>query len=406
MVGVTRAVVTSPHTPDAPDAVTSDVTFSKVAFANATSTLLLFGAVSSLMGPLLVSFSHRFHISLPSAGAVLSVYFVGAFVGVPLGYLGVTRYRGHAVLVVMMLVGALGAAVAALSRHWSELLVGIFVIGVSFGGVDFTLNTLLVRTDAQGRGHRLSVVNAGYGVGAVLGPVAIIIIHPSRFAWLFAAVAVIAVLVSLFYRRLYAPPMRSTLHPRSLVARGRRRSVLLSFVAAYVLYVCAESSASGWIAPQLHQVGYSQPLASAVTAGFWGALAIGRVVAGPMAARWSERLLVLGGLALATCLSAAAFFDAAAPITYPILGLVIASVYPMGLIWYTSLCPGDGDGLSALILCMMIGGILGPGTESLVVSLSGIHAVPLVVAAFFLADFAVFASLRRFDTPGGAAAAP
>ena len=212
--------------PDPSDAVATDVTFPKVAFANATSTLLIYGAVSSIMGPLLISFSHHFHISLPSAGTVLSVYFVGALVGVPVGYVGITRYRGQFVLAAMMLVGALGAALVSLSGHWAELLTGVFVIGLSFGGVDFALNTLLVRTEPHRRGHRLSVVNAGYGVGAVAGPVAIIIIHPSRFAWLFAVFAVIAVVVAIFYRHLVAPPMRSTLHPRSLVVRWRLARVV------------------------------------------------------------------------------------------------------------------------------------------------------------------------------------
>jgi len=375
----------------------ADVVFPSLAFANATTTLLLFGALASLLGPLLISFSHRFHISLPAAGEVLSVFFVGALLGVPLGYLAVTRVRGQTMLAAMMLVAALGATIASWAHTWAELLAGIFVIGLSFGGVDFALNTLLVRTEAHRRGHRLSVVNAGYGVGAVLGPVAIIAVHPANFAWLFAATAIIALLVALFFRGLVAPPMRTTLHPRSLFRRGRRRSILLTFISAYVLYVCAETSASGWIAPQLHRVGYSQSLASAITAGFWGALALGRFIGGPLSNRWSPRLLVLGGLCVAVATSAVAFFDAAAPLAYPLLGLVIASVYPMGIIWYTTLCPGDGDGLSALILCMMAGGIIGPAVESLMVSLSGIHAVPLVVAAFFLADLAVFASVRRFD---------
>ncbi|HEY5121240.1 MAG TPA: hypothetical protein VII84_06660, partial [Acidimicrobiales bacterium] len=184
---------------------------------------------------------------------------------------------------------------------------------------------------------------------------------------------------------------------RGLLVKGRRRSILLTFIGAYILYVCAETSTAGWIAPQLHRVGYSQSLASVVTAGFWGSLALGRMVAGPLAKRWSEQALVLGGLALAVLLSLAATFDAVAPFSYPLLGLVIASVYPMGLIWYTVLCPGDGDGLATLILCMMIGGIVGPATESLMVSLLGIHAVPIVIAIFALADLVVFASIRRFE---------
>jgi hypothetical protein len=74
----------------------------------------------------------------------------------------------------------------------------------------------------------------------------------------------------------------------------------------------------------------------------------------------------------------------------------LASVYPMGLIWYTTLCPHDADGLALMILLMMAGGVVGPGAVSLIVSQVGIHAVPITVAIFALADLAVFASALRF----------
>jgi fucose permease len=383
------------------NSTTTDVTFGSVAFANATATFLMFGATSSLFGPLLISFSHRFDLSLPTAGTVLSVFFVGALVGVPFGYLGVKRLPGNTALSILMLVAGIGALGASLSQNWLEFLAGVFVIGVAFGGVDFSLNTLLVRTKTDRRGHLLSWANAGYGVGAVVGPVVIIIARPNNFPSIFAGVGVTAVVLSAFFRDIIAPPMHVVHHRSSLFAKGRRRSILLTFIVAYILYVAVETSTSGWIAPQLHRVGYSQSLASAVTAGFWGGLALGRIVGGPLAARWSGKSLVLGGLALAVVVAMASLVNAAAPYTYPVLGLIIASVYPMGLIWYTVLCPGDGDGLATLILCMMVGGIIGPAVESLMVSLTNIHAVPIVIAAFALLDLGVFASATKYDQPDG-----
>lgn len=375
----------------------NDVTFGPVAFANATITFVLFGAASSLYGPLLISFAHHYQLSLPAAGTVVSVFFVGAFSGVPLGYLGVKRLTGSHALVTLMLVAGLGALGAGLSHSWLEFLAGVFVFGLAFGGVDFSLNTLLVRTESARRGHRLSLANAGYGLGAVVGPVLIIVARPNNFPALFVAIGVSAVILSAFFGGITAPPRHVIHHRTSLLAPGRRRSILMTFIAAYILYVAVETSASGWMAPQLHRVGYSQSVASVVTAGFWGGLALGRVVGGPLAARWSGRSLVLGGLALATVLALVSYATPVSPYSYPLLGLIIASVYPMGLIWYTHLCPGDGDGLAALILCMMVGGIIGPAIESLVVSLTTIRAVPLVIAAFALCDLGVFASARRFD---------
>lgn len=382
------------------DSSSNDVTFSSVAFSNAIATFLLFGATSSLFGPLLITFSHRFHLSLPTAGTVLSIFFFGSLLGVPLGYVCVKKFRGNTVLSMTMLLMGAGAIFAALSKDWTEFLMGVFIMGLSFGAVDYSLNTLLVRTEPEHRGHRLSLANAGYGLGAVIGPLLIIITRPNNFAVLYWVIAITAVVLSMFNRGLVAPsPQKTTHHRSSLWTRGRRRSILVTFIAAYILYVAIETSAAGWIVPQLHRAGYSQSLASVVTAGFWGGLTIGRVMGGPLAKLWSEKILVLGGLSLAFLLSLAAYFNGAAPFTYPLLGLIIASVYPMGLIWYTLLCPGDGDGLATLILFMMAGGIVGPAIESLMVSLAGIHVVPIVIAIYALLDLCLFASALRYGRP-------
>jgi hypothetical protein len=114
----------------------------------------------------------------------------------------------------------------------------------------------------------------------------------------------------------------------------------------------------------------------------------------------SEQALVPGGLAIAVVLSLAAFFDTARPLAYRVLGLVFASVDPMGFIWYAVLGPGDGDGLATLILCMTAGGIIGPAIENLMLSPTGIRAVPLVIAVSAVMDPAVFASIPRCDGPG------
>ncbi|MDE3065243.1 MAG: MFS transporter [Acidobacteriota bacterium] len=384
--------ITGPEDPPA------EVFFPPLAFASATTVFVLFGATASLYGPLLLSFSHRFHLSLPSAGVVLSVHFVGALCGVPVGWVGMKRFRGNTVLSGALLVMALGAAGAALSARWPLFLACVFVIGLGFGGVDFSLNSLLVRTPLAGRAHRLSLANAGYGLGAVIGPVLVVAVHPHNFPWLLGGVALAAVVLSASNRGVTAPPLHTGARRRELEALiPRRRAILATFIAAYILYVAAESCAAGWIASHLHRVGFSQSLGSLATAGFWLGLTIGRILAGPLHRRFSDRQLVLGGLGVATALGLVALADSLAPYAYPVLGLAIAAVYPMGLIWYTVLCPHDGDGVALIILFMMAGGVIGPAAESLGVSLFGIHAVPVVIALFALCDLAVFASARRFS---------
>ena len=376
----------------------AEVTFRSLAMASATTDLIVFGMISSLYGPLLVTFSHRFHLSLPAAGVVLSVYFIGALIGVPIGWFTIRRLKGRIVLSAALLVMASGACVAAFSTSWTTFLGAVFLLGLGFGGVDFALNSLLVRTRESGRGRRLSLANAGYGLGAVIGPLLIVLVHPANFRFLYVGFAALAVVLTFGNHGLVAPPLREEQrHIELTISRSRRRSILATFIAAYILYVATETTTAGWIAPQLHRVGYTGSIGSITTAGFWLGLAVGRVLAGPVGKRLSDRRAVLLGLAVATALCAGAYLSGAAPYLYPLVGFAIALVYPLGLVWYADLCPHDGDGVAMLILCMMAGGVIGPAIESLMVSTFGIHVVPLVLGGFALLDFAAFASALRFS---------
>ena len=165
--------------------------------------------------------------------------------------------------------------------------------------------------------------------------------------------------------------------------------------------MATESSAAAWIAPQLHRVGYSQSTGALVTAGFWLSLAVGRLLAGPAHRRLSDQRLVLIGLAATVPLALAAAVDGLAPAAYPLAGLGLALVYPMGLIWFTNLNPGDGDGLAILVLTMMAGGAIGPALTGAAVSVVGVRAVPVCVACLAAADLAVFFVARQIPGPAG-----
>jgi MFS transporter, FHS family, glucose/mannose:H+ symporter len=375
----------------------TEVTIEPFALASTTGIYILMGAVTSLFGPLLDAFSHRFHVSLPSAGAALSVYFVGATLGVLPGWLGLKRLQGRVVLTLALAIIAIGAAGAAFSHLWALFLVSVFLIGLGFGGLDIGLNTLLARTTLKGRAHRLSIGNAGYGVGAVICPLLIIALDPHNFPILFGGLCVLALILSTTNGGVHAPPLHTDSRQYEITKmKSERQPILITFIVAFIFYVALETGASGWMATEVHRVGYSQSVGSLVTAGFWTGMAVGRLLGGPLYHWLSDRKLVLGGLTIAVALSLLALMDPVAPYAFPLLGLIIASIFPMGLIWYTTLCPHDSDGLSMLILFMMIGGVAGPGAISLLVSHFGVHVAPMALAIFAALSLAVFFSALRF----------
>ena len=375
------------------DGALYEVAFSRGAFAGVTTIFFLCGTTASIYGPLLVTFAHHFRVSLPAAGAVVSVHFVGALCGVLPAWVALQRYPGRVVLAGALFTLALGAGGAALARSFLEMLASVVVIGLSFGAIDLSLNSLLVRAPKAGRAHRLSVANAGYAVGSIIGPMLVVIARPTNYPLLFTGLGIVAVSLTASTSGVGAPRI-SRAHPRA--RHPRRRAALGVFVTAFILYVATEAATAAWIAPQLHRVGYSQSTGAVVTAGFWLGLSIGRFLAGPAHRRLNDRRLVFFGLTVAVVLVLGASIDPLAPVVYPLAGLSLALVYPMGLIWFTNLNPGDGDAIVILIFTMMAGGVIGPALTGVAVSVAGVRAVPVCIALFATADLAVFLVARQF----------
>ena len=131
--------------------------------------------------------------------------------------------------------------------------------------------------------------------------------------------------------------------------REQRRTILGTFIVAYVLYVATETTAAGWIAPHLHRIGYSSSIGSIITAGFWLGLALGRrprrtgrpATLGPprrpRRARHCRRALRAGAR------------ERCRAVRISPRGPLNCAGLPMAFIWYATLCPHDDDGVALLI---------------------------------------------------------
>ena len=377
---------------------TTQVELTTWALGNLTGVFILIGATSSLFGPLLVTFSHHFSISLATAGEVLSVYFVGALIGVVPGWWGLKRTTGRRVLTISLITVAAGTLCSGLVHSWIIFLASIFLLGLGFGSLDMSLNVLLSRTAAEGRAHRLSFVNAGYGLGAVICPLLLVLAHPRNFPGVFVAISVVALALTTFNSGVHAPALKAEVLQSQISAqKSQRWPILVTFMAGYIFYVAMETSASGWMSSQLQRGGFSTSLGSFITAAFWMGITIGRSLGGPLHRIFNDRKLILGGLVLAIVADLGGISNHVALVSYPLLGLILASVFPMGLVWYTRLLPHDSDGITLILFAMMAGGVIGPGSVSLLVSHFGVHVIPFAFASFAAIDLAIFASILRFQ---------
>jgi FHS family glucose/mannose:H+ symporter-like MFS transporter len=389
--------------------------FTRVAFATALGALALAGAIDAAYGPLLRPVTHRFGVSLPVAGTLISINFAGGLTGVLCALTAFSRAPRRPIATFALGVLGLGCLAIALARAWPALAIGVFLTGAGFGATDFSINHLGARTSARGRAARLTLLNAAFGAGAVLGPVAVAAlgVRALSLGFAVAAAAACAMAAGVLGITTAAPAAgpvaaaadgtadgRPERPGAGAGARGQSRAArpyrAVAVVAlAFLLYVGCESGAAGWIPAHLEGLGYSPRLATAVTSGFWAAMTVGRLVAAPLSRAVAAPWMVLAACPLLTLALALTAVPAIAPACYVAAGFAAAPIWPIGLDWVAAIFTGYPAATSWALAASFAGGITGPAVVAGVVSIAGLHAVPVVLTAFAGATTLAFLALGR-----------
>ena len=356
------------------------------------ASYLLMGLVVSSYGPMLEHVTHRFGVSLPLAGSIISVHFAASLIGVFVAMRSLTRRNGRVTVMIATAVVGAGLAGAGLAPSWPIFLAGVAVIGVGFGALVIGLNQLVAYSEGRRRAALLNGLNGAYSAGAVLGPILIAALARDHFSLLFlSGTAAALVLV----------PGGAAIEGRLPVTAGapRRPSLLVGvFIFAFVLYVGVENGVGGWMAAHLESSGLTETTAATATSGFWLALAAGRLLITLVPPHVPEPVIVLTGSLVAAVSLLAATIGPIAPVAYAVTGLAIAPIFPTGIVWVARLRPGDAGATAWLYPAASVGGAAGPGAIGLVVAAYGVRWAPVVlalVAILMTAAFFVATRLRR-----------
>jgi MFS transporter, FHS family, glucose/mannose:H+ symporter len=347
------------------------------------------GVVVAAYGPLLEHLTHRFGVSLPLAGATISVHFTGALIGVLVAMRATERVSGRLPVMVATGVVSLGCVAVAFAPTWPVFVVAVFVLGLGFGVLVLGLNQLVAYSEGPRRAALLNALNGAYSGGAVAGPILVAAFAREHFSLLYLAVAAVAVALI---------PVAGGISGRLPVSagpRGRPELLVLVFVVAFVLYVGIESGAGGWMTSHLESVGLRSRDAAAYTSGFWLAVVTGRLLMTLVPSSVPEAAIVLAGSAVAAVSLFAASIGAA-PWAYIVTGLAIAPVFPTGIVWLAKLRPGDSRATSWLFPAASLGGIAGPGAIGLVIAGFGVGWVPFVLGVVATGMLLTFWLANRF----------
>jgi DHA1 family inner membrane transport protein len=373
-----------------------------------------------IMG-LLLQVAADFHVSIASAGLLITGYALGVFVGAPLLTALTGRLPRKTTLIALMAIFTIGNIACALAPSYGALMAARVITSLAHGtffGVGSVVATGLVAADRKASAIAtmftgLTVANLlGVPAGAWLG---------LQFGWrsTFWAVAAIGA-VAMIVLAMFVPTEKTSTAPLAfrdeLKALARPQVLLgllmtvLGFAGVFVVFT--------YIQPLLTQVaGFSAQSVSPILLVFGGGLIVGNVLGGRFADRRLVPTLIGSLLALAIVLIAMTFalpHKSAAVLFTGLLGMAaFATVAPLQLRVLSQAAGGAESLASSLnIAAFNLGNAIGAGLGGAVISHGyGLAQLPLAAAMVTLlglgvAIYAIRLEKRSAATLDAATCAP
>jgi len=280
-------------------------------------SVITIGVVSGALGPALPELAGHSSSSLAAVGAVITALFVGSIFSLLGAGPLFDRFGQYPVLFAGAALFGLGTLGLTLAPTLPLLLLAAGVAGLGHGAIDIGCNVLIGEVFAHRRGAALNLLNVFFGVGAVLGPAAAALTlrlwHSAMPAlWLGGGLTLFQFWLT---PRLASAPAAPH-GERRAEGDARGLSALMQSPSLWMLgglmltYVGIETGMSSWTTTYLSRT--TAPDASVgalVSAGFWLALAGGRMTAALAGARFSPKAILavtLCGALAATGLQVAA----------------------------------------------------------------------------------------------------
>jgi MFS transporter, FHS family, Na+ dependent glucose transporter 1 len=258
------------------------------------AAFIALGLASASLGPTLPALAENTSSQLSKISLLFAARSSGYLAGSLVGGRLYDRIAGHPVMSGSLLVMATMMGAAPLLTQLGILAGAIFLLGMAEGALDVGGNTLLVWVHQEKVGPFMNGLHFFFGVGAFLSPLIIAWAMPENGAIVRAywTLALLQLPAALWLLRLSSPAGRTASAAASSERLNGRLVALI--VVFFFLYTGAEVAFGGWI--YSYAVGLrlsSHAVAAYLTSAFWGALTLGRLLAVPLAVRFSSRSILL-----------------------------------------------------------------------------------------------------------------
>lgn len=337
------------------------------------SIFAVMGGFTSSYGVMVPYFMDKFSLNIAQSGIIFLAHGITAMIGVVIGTMSVSKFKAAYVGGLGAPLMGVGAVLIGTAPTWNLTLIGVAVVGIGFGACDATISQFLSRGGSEKAVRLVNILNAGFAIGAVVGPILIAGAVPDLFAQLLLAWAAVFIVVGyLFISNTsgYLKRDHSTAKPEG------HKFVFTMLLLGIAFYVGAEVGASGWIPTYMIENNYSQQIGATALALFFLALAAGRIVILPLANKFSPTQLVLHSSVLIVL---SLFFIGLTPwplIGFSVMGFVCGPVFPTVMVWAVRINPGDPRTAGFMMFAAITGASIYPSFMGIVMQNTGTEILP------------------------------
>jgi fucose permease len=372
-------------------------------------TYIAIGMLGALPGASLIRLASNTHVSLEVAGSIFTISAFGSMLGIVLsGFLMRYIQPKYLLMLGLFFLGS-GSTTIALTSSFPVLLLGQIVIGLGFGFIDLSLNTMATLIFQETLSSDLNTLHGLFGLGSLLGPMVLAFgLHLFKSLELsyFVGAGVAAITILLLLGQQLPELARQATNVQQKRAANRelqkvlRQGVLWLMVLQLSIFAAAEIGFGSWIVTAVSQsAAISLAQAAPVATAFFLGLTAGRLFGAQLLRRvWmSEASLLFAALCGGVfCGTIVAMFPGQVLVSYVASALVGCFYGPLepSIMAITSrrFVHAIGPVSSILIISTNATSMIVPAAMGLLIPALGINwvmAIPALCCAFAVLPIAL-----------------
>lgn len=338
---------------------------------------VLIGLEQGILGLFVAELGAQLRRSPEELGLFFALHGVGSAIVTGSALIGWLEKRNNKRIAMASLALGAGSFLVVFGESWTLKLVAAPLLGIGFGGLSMSFNTLFVTHFSQKNAGLLNILNATYGLGAVAAPW---LVSTGMYSGteVFLAIAVLSLVVMI---GAWGIDDRIPSNLPSLASGDSGTSRVAPLLVTAFLILFLEAGLTYWMPSLLAETSDSELIGASYMAAFFGWFVIVRLGAAALAAWITTLGFALIGLSgvFASLLLVSTGFIPLSETSF--IGAFMGLIFPNAYAWMLMTGHG-GTALGAkLLLSAITGATIGPWLLGWIWPIFGDIAVLLTLAS-------------------------